>query len=108
MTTTLKTFAITGLAALTLGLTAVATMTEANAQAFRGERYDQNYGYSDPGFMSPVAGVVSDAIAAPAIVAGSIMGTTVSPMPVAGPNFGYQHWPYGNGYRGGFLNSYGY
>jgi hypothetical protein len=107
---TFKTLAIAGLTSLTLGATLAATMTEANAQAFRGERMQQNYGYSDPGFMSPVATVVGGAIEAPVAIAGAVLGSAATPM--AGSNFGYQHWPYGDGYRGGFLNSgsgwYGY
>jgi hypothetical protein len=108
--TVLKKIAIAGLTTLTLGVSVAATVTEADAQVARGERYDQGYRNDDPGFMGPVATVVGSALAAPATVAGAFAGTGYTPM--AGPNFGYQHWPYGNGYRGGFLNSgsdmYGY
>ncbi len=108
--TAFKTIAIAGLTAVTLGATTVATMTEANAQAYRGDRMQQNYGYSEPGFMAPAATVVGGAIGAPVAIAGAILGFSATPM--AGPNFGYPHWPYSEGYRGGFLNSgggwYGY
>jgi len=110
MMTALKAVSIAALTALTLGVSAAATITEANAQAFRGERYDQTYRNNDPGFVAPVATIVGGALAAPAAVAGIILEPGYAPM--AGPNFGYSHWPYRDGYRGGFMNSgrswYGY
>jgi hypothetical protein len=102
MTNTFKTIAMAGVAVLTLGASVAATMSEANAQAYRGDMY---YRYNDP--AAPVANAVAGAIETPFAVAGAVTGAIAAPIyaPAADSNFGYPHWPYGNGYRGGWLNS---
>jgi len=97
-----KTAAMAGVAALTLGTAVTTTLSGADAQAYRGDR---DYRYNNP--AAPVANVVAGAIKTPFAIVGAVTGGTMAPMyaPVAGPNFGYQHWPYGSGYRGGWLNS---
>lgn len=76
---TLKTLAMAGAAALTLGATAIVTLSPADAQVYRG---------------APV-------LHAP-------FGVTAVPMEEASTNFGYRNWPYGDGSYGGVFNAPGY
>ncbi len=77
MTQTLKNVALAGVAALTLGVTAAASVSPAGAQALRGYGYDRGYG---PG------------------IAGGAIGLGTAGMAVASSNFGYQNWPYAPNY----------
>ncbi|WP_152428436.1 hypothetical protein [Methyloferula stellata] len=76
---TLKTLAMASAAALTLGATAIATLSPADAQAYRGA----------PVLHGP-------------------LGVTAVPMEEASTNFGYRNWPYGDGTYRGVFNAPGY
>ncbi len=76
---TLKTLAMAGAAALTLGATAIATLSPADAEIYR----------AAPFLQGPV-------------------GVVAAPMEEASTNFGYRNWPYGDGTYRGVFNAPGY